>query len=75
MDIAAPENRVPVALISPKGAEQLRWINTCNKRFTEPFFDFDTIRSLRLADPATTGTNRTPAAWPKCSGKRKTSTP
>jgi len=43
------ENRVPYQLIHSGEELQCDWINTLDKRFTEPFFD-DTYFSLRILD-------------------------
>jgi len=43
------ENRVPVKLTYVNGILQCSWMNTYDKRFTEPFFD-DTIFACRIRD-------------------------
>ena len=45
-----PENRVPMTLARSGNELRCRWMNTYEKRFTEPFF-YGTIRNLQFTYP------------------------
>ena len=50
MDDNTAENRVPLKLINTEDGLRCKWLNTHDKRLTEPFFD-ETYAKLRILDP------------------------